>query len=152
MSDEIVKIPVNIDFFGKGSNLDNLAYKALQWAKKNVSNIPIVCQAVNKREVHFSNNKIRHSIENVRNNHSSEFTKEFIALIQVLPELIKTAEYRYGEEDKDGRDEILKVIMLKGQVIINGKEKAVEIILRDTVIIGEDENRLIFYQHSFTEA
>jgi hypothetical protein len=142
-------VQVDVDFFGKDLSVDDFAKEARIWAKENLGKIePLSCPCINK-DIHFSNKGIRHTIEHKKHNKADSYEKEIISVLSVMPELLNNCEHRYTTQDNKGRDNILSIIKLVGKVKILGKEKKVEIILRE--VPHEESTKIIFYNHTFTE-
>jgi len=143
-------IKVDVDFFGKDLRIDTYAKRALNWAKNNlVNDVGVECKCLGKK-VYFSTNKINHTIGHKRNRRPQDYTHEIIAVISVLSELItdQNTEFRYSQDDKNDRVNILKIHKLKGKIEINNTIKEIEIIIRETYL-NKDEIKLIFYNHAF---
>lgn len=139
-------IIVSRDVFGDGLSIDEYSNAAFEWAKIHITKTGIyLCPCLNA-EIHISNKNIRHTIFQKKYDQQENYNHETISIINILIQIITNAELRYTGQDKYGSANVKCIKMLKAKVIIDGKPKEVELLIKE-VFIDLESTKFVFYNH-----
>ncbi len=141
-------IVLSSNVFGVGLSIDEYAGVALDWAKIHITKTGIYhCPCLNA-EIHISNNGIRHTISQKKYDQQGNYNHETISVINILIPLLTNAELRYSAPDKYGSDNVKCIKFLKSKVLIDGKPKEVELLVKE-IYIDLETTKFVFYNHIF---
>jgi hypothetical protein len=138
---------VDITCFGRDIDIDTYASNALIWAKRElVPKESIFCPCL-KDQIYLSNKKVSHTINHKRHNQQGSYNEDTIAVLSELEQIIQNAEISYTTTDAKKRQNVLKIIKLKGIVSINDENREVELLIQQIYNSQTKEARYHFYNH-----
>jgi hypothetical protein len=138
---------VDVTCFGRNISIEEYAKNALEWAKKElVPKGSIYCPCLGG-DVYFSNKKVQHTIMHKKFNQQSSFNIDNISIISEIEQILNNAILRYATLDNKGRDNIIRIYKLLGEVNLNEVVRDVELLIQEIYHPDINENRFHFYNH-----